>query len=142
MKKLYFQIILLGSLLLLISGCNDQNSDPLITIEYLKDNAKIGMTENEIKDKFGQEAFRGYGDVSDVWIFDKTKESFKYTPDIQRVAHDEIKNGNLQYQFYINVIKNKAIMFSYFYKGDNGEIWQIQIIPDGIQKEIQVSHTF
>ncbi|MDF2647544.1 MAG: PhoU family transcriptional regulator [Paenibacillus sp.] len=141
MKKLYFHIIILGSLLLLNSGCNNPNSNPLITIEYLKDNAKIGMTENEIKDKFGQEAFRGYSD-SDIWIFDKTKENFKYTPDIQRVAHDEIKNGNLQYQLYINVSKNKAFMFSYFYKGDNGEIWQIQIIPEGIQKEIQVSHTF
>ncbi|KRE75679.1 hypothetical protein ASL11_02285 [Paenibacillus sp. Soil750] len=141
MKKIYCHIILFISILFLNSGCSDQNKNPLITIEYLKDNAKIGMTENEIKNKFGQEAFRGYGDGSDVWIFDKTKESFKYTPDIQRVAHGEIKNGNLQYQLYINVIKNKTIMFSYFYKGDNGEIWQIVITPDGIQKETQVSHS-
>jgi hypothetical protein len=65
----------------------------------------------------------------------------KYTPDIQRVAQGEIKNGNLQYQLYINVIKNKAIMFSFFYKGDNGEIWKIVITPDGIQEETQVSHS-
>jgi len=138
MKKAFIIMMLIGVILV---GCNDKNGTPLITIDYLKENAKIGMTEKEIKDKFGQEVFRDFGDGSDVWIFDKTKEDYSYTPDLQRVAFDEIKSGNIQYQLYINMINKKVNMFSYFYKGGNEEVWLIEITPDGIQKEKQASHT-
>jgi hypothetical protein len=141
MANKYF-LVIFSVLMLLIGGCNDnKNVNPEITIEYLKENAKVGMTEKEIKEVFGQEVFRGYEDASMVWIFDKTTEDFEYTPDPQRVAFDEIRNGKIQYQLYINVVHNEAIMFSYFYKGDNNEVWESVITPDGIRKEIQVTHT-
>jgi hypothetical protein len=140
MKKVLIVIIIL-TLIFVINGCNKTSSNPLITIEYLKKHAKIGMTVKEIRDVFGKEVFRDFGDGSDVWIFDKTKSDYKYTPDLQHVAFDEIKNGNIQYQLYINVLNNKAFIFSYFYRGKNNEVWDFTITPDGEQKETQSSHT-
>jgi hypothetical protein len=137
-------IILFVIFSLFISGCNEnnqKNKNPIITKEFVIQNAKIGITEDEISDIFGKEVFRGYGDGSYVWIFDKVRNDFKYIPDLQRVAFNEIKNEKIEYQLYINVIDNKAFMYSYFYKGNNDEVWNYEI-HSGSKNDSQASYTY
>ncbi|GLX68037.1 hypothetical protein [Paenibacillus glycanilyticus] len=141
-QKYFFIFILLITIQTVISGCTENNlnsENPTITKEFLLKNAKVGMTESEITRLFGHEAFREFGDGSFVWIFDKVKNDFIYKPDLQKVAFEDIKKGNIEYQLYINVINNKAIMFSYFYKGDNNEIWNFEIHSDGSVNDAQAS---
>ncbi|WP_115993230.1 hypothetical protein [Cohnella lupini] len=126
-------LFLVMSLQLFIIGCSNNNKDinPNITREFLKQHAVIGMTDSEISIVFGKEAFREFGDGSFVWIFDRVTNNYTYKPDLQRVAFEDIKSGKIKYQLYINELENKAFMFSYFYKGDNNEVWNYEIRPDG-----------
>ncbi|GGD57602.1 hypothetical protein [Paenibacillus nasutitermitis] len=133
-------VIILLVLTFAIIGCNRASFAPLITIEYLKEHAKIDMTEEELRDVFGHEVFNEFGDGSDVMIFDKTKSDFKYSPDLQHVAFQDIMAGNVQYQLYINLLNNKAFMYSYFYLGTNNEIWVLTLSPDGEWKQTQSSN--
>ncbi len=115
-------------------------SESTIDKEYIKKHAKIGLTELEITETFGNIYLKGNVDNSDVWLFDKTKEGFEYKKDINRVAHEAIKNNDVEYQLFIIVKNNKTMMFSYFYKGDNEQVWEYVVNPDGTILEAQVSH--
>ena len=53
-----------------------------------------------------------------------------YKPSLEEVAFDEIKKGKFDYQLYINYTDKKAFMYSYFYKGDDGKVWQYAISPN------------
>ncbi|MBD3918601.1 PhoU family transcriptional regulator [Paenibacillus sp. PR3] len=132
MKNSILSLVFIA-ILITMFGCSDKSHDnsPAITKEYLKQNAKSGLTETEITDLFGEPTLNEYGDGSFVWIYDEAMNNFTYKPDIQKVEFDEIKKGNIKYQLYINVVDKKAIMFSYFYRGDNNEVWNYEITANG-----------
>jgi hypothetical protein len=139
MKRVLLVINIL-LLMFVIIGCNKTSSNQLLTNEYLKEHAKIGMTEEELREAFGKEVFNDFGDGSDVMIFDETNGDFTYKPDLQHVAFNDIKNGNLEYQLYVNLKDNKAFMFSYFFRGENNEVWLLTLTPDREWKETQTSN--
>jgi hypothetical protein len=93
--KYLILILFIATILVFESGCSKEtiSTNTTITKEFLKVHAKIGMTKSEISNTFGQEAFRKFGDGSYVWIFDKVINIYKYTPDLQRVAFEDIKEG-------------------------------------------------
>ncbi len=125
-------------LMLLIMGCSSSDNNSSIDKEYMIKTAKIGITDTEITEQYGEDYFEEYVDGVDVWLFSKTKSDFSYNPDLNRVEYDEIKKGNIEYQLFVLLKDKKAFMYSYFYK--NGEIWQYVLNPDGTRLESQVSH--
>ncbi|MCY9547013.1 PhoU family transcriptional regulator [Lysinibacillus xylanilyticus] len=125
MKKL----LMCFSLLLLLVACS--NKEAVITKKFVEDNAKIDLTYDEVRDIFGKETLSDIVDHTETWLYDSAKQNnIEYTPSLEVVAFDEIKNGKLDYQLYINFIDRKAFMYSYFYKGDDGKVWQYTITPD------------
>lgn len=126
---------------IIISGCSSNHeSNQAIDLEYFKKTAKIGMTEVEMQEAFGQEPISDHVDNSDVWLFDRTKPEYKYKPDLNKVENDAIKKGDIEYQLFIILKEKQAIMYSYFYRGENNEVWQYVLNPDGTILNNQVSN--
>ena len=61
----------------------------------------------------------------------RTKPEYNYKPDLNKVEHDAIKRGDIEYQLFIILKEKQAIMFSYFYTRENNEVWQYVLNPDG-----------
>lgn len=141
MKKL----LLYFSLIVLLVGCTDKNlssnldkTSPLDK-EFVESNAEIGLSKEEIKDLFGEEYISGNVDNSDVWLYDSVKKDHKYEPSLEAVAFEEIKNETVSSQLYIIFVDDKAIMYSYFYKGSDDKVWQYVLNPDETIIEMAVS---
>lgn len=52
---------------------------------------------------------------------------FEYDRTVEVVASDEILSGDLKYQLYINFVEEKTFVYSYFYLGEDGRVWEYQI---------------
>lgn len=103
-----------------------------ITKEFVEDNAEIGLTYNEVRKLFGTEELADVVDNTETWLYDSTLDSdYEYNQSLESVAFEEIKEGNIGYQLYINFVDEKAFMYSYFYLGEDGKVWQYQITPNG-----------
>jgi signal peptidase I len=112
----------------------------LIDKEYVKTNAKLGLTQKEITEQFGHNYQVGTDTGVDIWMYDTTKKGFTYNRSLESIAFDEIKNDNVISQLFIYFRENKTFMYSYFYKGENGEVWEYAIKPNHEQQDIQVSN--
>ena len=55
------------------------------------------------------------------------------------MSHEGIKSDGVEYQLFINFVDDKAFMYSYFYKGDDGRVWEFSLYPDGTTNEVAVS---
>ena len=137
MKNLFY-FILVAFILSLLVACSDDNiveDEPLIyeerqyiSKEFVEKNAKVGITTEEVQDIFGHMPVTGVVDQIETWLYDSSSyEQLTYDQDLAAVAADEIKQETLTYQLYINFIEDKAVMYSYFYKGDDGNVWQYQV---------------
>ena len=139
MKK----ILVYFSFLLVLVACSNENGDDSVKITrgFVEENAEIGLTYDEVREKFGVEELADIVDNTETWLYDSTQYSdFEYEKNLESVSHDEIKSGNLEYQLYINFINEKAFMYSYFYLGDDGKVWQYQITPNSKPLNIPVSN--
>ena len=139
MKK----ILVYFSFLLVLVACSNENGDDSvkITTGFVEENAEVGLTYDEVREKFGVEELADIVDNTETWLYDSTQYSdFEYEKNLESVSHDEIKSGNLEYQLYINFINEKAFMYSYFYLGDDGKVWQYQITPNSKPLNIPVSN--
>lgn len=131
MKKIWVWL----SCIFILAACSneDRTSDkePILTKEYIEEFAKIGLSYDEVREIFGNEDLADVVDSTETWLYDSTRHSdFDYDQSLEVIASDEIKSGNLDYQLYINFIDEKAFMYSYFYKGEDGKVWQVQLTPD------------
>lgn len=138
------------SLMLLLVACSDDTiveDEPLIYEErkyiskkYIKENAEVGLTTEEVQDIFGHAPVSGVADQTETWLYDSSSyEQLTYSQNLAAFAADEIKQGKLAYQLYINFVEDKAVMYSYFYKGDDGNIWQYEVTDTGKPLETIVS---
>lgn len=123
------------SCLVILVACSPENAasdkEPKVTKEYMEENAEIGLTYEEVRERFGKEDLADVVDSTETWLYDSTQHNdFSYDRSLEAIASDEIKSGDLDYQLYINFIDEKAFMYSYFYKGDDGKVWQLQLTPD------------
>lgn len=144
MKKL-LSIFTGFSIIFLLLGCADKSSvestvpTPTIDKEFIEANAKIGLSKSEIKEAFGEKYTSGTADGGEIWMYDTTKAGYDYERKLGVVAHEEIKNGNVKYQLFINFNQDKAFMYSFFYKGKGGKVWEYVLNPDKTTLEIPVS---
>lgn len=140
------RILLCLSLMFILVGCSNENGDNStkeieITKEFLEENAEVGLTYSEIRERFGTESFADVVDNTETWLFDSAQfNDFEYDKSLEVVSFDEIKSGNLEYQLFINFFEEEAFMYSYFYLGEDGKVWQYQIIPDSEPLNIPVSN--
>ena len=137
MKKIVLSIFLLVTL----GGCANNNSElvPFIDKEFVESNAKIGLNKEEVIDILGEEYISGYVDSTDLWLYESVKANYEYEPNLEAVSHEEIKNDDIAYQLFIVFVDEKAFMYSYFYKGDDGRVWGFSLNPDGTTNEVAVS---
>ena len=136
MRNLWYLTFM--ALMLLLVACSDDTiveEEPLIyeerqyiSKEFIEENAKVGLTTEEVQDIFGHMPVSGVADQSETWLYDSSSyEQLTYEQDLATFAADEIKQGKLAYQLYVNFVEDKAVMYSYFYKGDDGNVWQYQV---------------
>jgi hypothetical protein len=132
MKKLLLYL----SAVLLLAACgsntdDSQSKQPDITLDFVKENAEIGLTYDEVRGIFGTEELSDVVDSTETWLYDSSpKNNFEYEQSLEVINSDVILSGDLDYQLYINFMEEKAFMYSYFYKGDDGQVWQYQVIPN------------
>lgn len=143
MKKL---LMCLSCIFFILVACSNEDNanldkETVITKEFVEDYAKVGLTYSEVREKFGTEEFADVVDNTETWLYDSSQHNdFKYDQSLEVVAFDEIKSDNLDYQLYINFIEEKAFMYSYFYKGEDGKVWQYQITPNSEPSSKSVSN--
>ena len=136
MKNLWYLTFV--ALMLVLVACSDDTiveDEPLIyeerqyiTKKFIEENAKVGLTMEEVQDIFGHAPVSGVTDQTETWLYDSSSyEQLVYSQDLAAFAADEIKQEKLAYQLYINFEEDKAVMYSYFYKGDDGNVWQYQV---------------
>lgn len=138
-------LIVFFSLTIILAGCSENNPNtevnksPEITKNFVEENAKIGLTKEEIKDIFGEYSLAGEGEFegNEVWLYDSVKEGFEYEKSLQRVPFDELRNENINYQLYINYVDDEVIMYLYIYKNEAGKLRNFQVNPDGTTQEIE-----
>ncbi|MEO4051885.1 membrane lipoprotein lipid attachment site-containing protein [Solibacillus sp. CAU 1738] len=139
------RILVYLSLMFILVGCSNENGDNStkevdITKAFVEENAEVGLTYSEVRERFGTELLADVVDNTETWLYDSTQYSgFEYDKSLEVVSFDEIKSGNLEYQLYINFIEEEAFMYSYFYLGEDGKVWQYQIIPNSDPLNIPVS---
>ncbi|MGM9946042.1 MAG: PhoU family transcriptional regulator [Lysinibacillus sp.] len=141
MKNLFYLtlVVLMLSVLSACSGDNTIEDEPLIyekrqyiSKEFIEENAKVGLTTDEVQDIFGHVPVSGVVDHTETWLYDSSSyKQLTYHPNLAAIASDEIKQGELDYQLYINFVEDKAVMYSYFYKGDDGNVWEYQVTDKG-----------
>ena len=106
----------------------DDTEDPKITKEFLEQNAKLNISYEEVREIFGEEDHSEPIDGTITWIYDNAKSNdFTYDRTAEVVASDEIKSEQLDYQLFVNFIDEKAAVYSYMYKGEDGKLRQTQI---------------
>lgn len=107
-------------------------------LDFIKNRARIGMSELEVRAMLGEDYYSQHVDNSDVWMYEDRKNDGK-PKYLNEVAFEEIKKGTLRYQLFIIWKKDKAFMYSYFYKGEDGEVWNFSINPDGTTQQNSAS---
>jgi hypothetical protein len=138
MKRIIFVFVGLFVLFMLLS-CTDGKSNLTINKEFVKTNAEIGLSKSDIKKKFGVNYKSGTADGGELWLYDETIEGYEYERRLDVVAHEEIIQERIVSQLFINILNNKAFMYSFFYKGEDGKVWEYVLNPDGTNLEIPVS---
>lgn len=138
MKKLLATC--LGFVVIIVfSSCTGESSETLDK-GFIKEEAEIDLSKSEIEQTFGKDYISGDADGGEIWLYDTTnKEGVNYEGRLDAVAHKDIINGNVVNQLFINFQKEKAIMYSFFYKGDDGKVWEFVLNPDESTLEIPVS---
>ncbi|NEU31235.1 PhoU family transcriptional regulator [bacterium LRH843] len=140
------RILMCLCFLLVLVACSNENGDNTskeieITKDFVEEHAEVGLTYDEIRERFGTEELADIVDNTETWLYDSTQYTdFEYDKSLEAVSHDEIKSGNLEYQLYINFMDEKAFVYSYFYLEDDGKVWQYQVIPNSEPLNIPVSN--
>ncbi|MEK4231071.1 PhoU family transcriptional regulator [Solibacillus sp. FSL H8-0538] len=130
------RILVCLSFMFILVACSNENGDNStkevdITKAFVEENAEVGLTYSEVRERFGTEVLADEVDNAETWLYDSTQYSdFEYNQSLKSIASEEIKSGNLEYQLYINFIEEEAFMYSYFYLGGDGKVWQYQVTPD------------
>lgn len=141
MKKILGLLLTITALV----GCSDESNSAKVneglTKSFVEENAEVGLSYDEVRERFGKEELSDVVDNTETWLYDDTsKEDFDYEKTLEVVAFDEIKSGDVDAQLYINFIDEKAFMYSYFYLGEDNKVWQYQIIPDADPLDIPASN--
>ena len=127
------KIVVYLCLLFILAACSNENGDDStkkieITKEFVQENVEVGLTYSEVRARFGMEAISDVVDNTETWLYDSAQYSdFEYNRTLESIAGEEIKAGHLEYQLYINFMEEKAFVYSYFYLGEDGKVWQYQV---------------
>lgn len=141
MKRILGLLLIMSTLI----ACSDENNstkgEDVLTKSFVEENAEVGLTYDEVRERFGEEELSDVVDNTETWLYDSiSKDNYEYEKNLEVVAFDEIEAGDVVAQLYINFIDEKAYMYSYFYLGEDNKIWQYQIIPDAEPRDIPVSN--
>ena len=71
--------------------------------EFLE-KTKIDLSKSEVIEIFGDHYASATADGGEIWLYDTVNEGFEYERRLDAVAHEEIKNGNVESQLLINII--------------------------------------
>ncbi|WP_019243797.1 MULTISPECIES: hypothetical protein [Bacillus] len=145
MKKITTMLLLL----FVLAACSNENSTEVkkeendnvtteqvekkkITKEFVKKNAKVGLSYNGVREIFGTEQYSGIMDNTMTFIYDSTSyKPVEYDRLSGSVAFDDLKSGNLDYQLWINFVEKKAVYYQYYFEGEDGEVWGYTVSSDG-----------
>ena len=134
-------MLLIASTLVACSNDTSSTNDDILTKSFVEENAEVGLTYDEVRERFGKEELGDVVDNTETWLYDATSEDdFEYDKTLEVVAFEEIKSGDVDAQLYINFVEEKALMYSYFYLGEDDKVWQYQVIPDAEPLHIPVSN--
>ncbi|MFS0783113.1 hypothetical protein [Bacillus sp. 1P06AnD] len=122
--------LLLAYLCLALAACSQSTTEKstqksnshLFNKDFIKQNAEIGISVKEAKNRFGKEKMSGKVEHSEVSLFDQVKKGYDYKPDLENVAFKQIKDGKVKGQLFIIFKDEKAFMFSFFYRGTGGDL--------------------
>lgn len=117
-----------------------EKTSNIIDKSFVQKNAEIGLTKEKVIEIFGEDYVSDFVDNSDLLMYDSVKDDYKYEQSLETVAFTEIKSENVNSQLFINFIDEKAIMYSYFYKGEDEKVWEYVLNPDNTTIEIAVSN--
>jgi signal peptidase I len=112
----------------------------IIDKDFVQKNAEIGLTKEKVIEIFGEDYVSDFVDNTDTWMYDNVKDDYKYEQSLKTVAFQEIKKENVKSQLFINFIDGKAIMYSYFYKGNDEKVWTYLLNPDKTINETAASN--
>ena len=129
--KILFSIFLLN-LIMILTACsnNDQSGiEQIITKDYIDEQAKVGLSAEEVKEVFGEPKLSGLVDNTETWLYYAPDDPTNYEPSLEAVNHQAILDEAVDYEFYINFIDEKAFIYSLFYKSGE-EVQEYQVLPD------------
>ena len=141
MKKFLTLLLITSALIACSDETKSTNDHEVLTKSFVEENAEVGLTYDEVRERFGKEELADVVDYTETWLYDATLEDdFEYEKSLEVVAFDEIKSGDVAAQLYINFFDEKAFMYSYFYLGEDGKVWQYQVIPDADPRDSPVNN--
>lgn len=121
-------MLLIASTLVACSNDTSSTNDDILTKSFVEENAEVGLTYDEVRERFGKEELGDVVDNTETWLYDATSEDdFEYDKTLEVVAFEEIKSGDVDAQLYITFVEEKAFVYSYFYLGVDGRVWQYQV---------------
>ena len=114
------------------NNTSEQAEKEKITREFVEENAKVGLSYDEVREVFGDEQYSGVMDNTMTFVYDSTPyKPFEYDQGGNAVAFEELKLGQLDYQLYINFWEEKAVYYQYYFKGDDGDVWGYTVSEEG-----------
>lgn len=129
MKEILEMLFIKCTLIVCLTDTNFTNED-VLTKSFVEENAEVGLTYDQVRERFGTEELADFEDNMETWLYDATSEDdFEYDKTLKVVAFEEIKSGDVDAQLYINFFDKKAFVYSYFYLGEDGRVWQYQVNP-------------
>lgn len=131
MKKFIGLLLLSTTLVACSEERNSTVDNEVLTKSYVVEHAEIGLTYDEVRERFGKEELSEVVDMTETWLYDDTAAAnFDYEKTLEVVAFDAIKSGDVEAQLFINFIDEKVFMYSYFYLGEDGKIYEYEVTPD------------
>lgn len=113
---------------------NVETANIEITKEFVEENAKMGLTIDEVKEIFGEPVLEGVSDGTDMLVYDSiSEEGFTYEPTFKDVPFDEIREGKVGYQLSMVFLEGKSYMYEYFHKGEDGTVWSYSVAANGLE---------
>jgi hypothetical protein len=112
------------------------------TVEYVFNNAKIGLSKEEVAKVFGSQYMETVSakDNEPIWRYDYVaKEGYKFEEGMDSGDIQGLKNGSMKMQLFITWGKtNKAFKYSLLYKGKDGKVYQYTLNPDGGETNVPI----
>ncbi|MGG1600706.1 hypothetical protein [Paenibacillus naphthalenovorans] len=114
------------------------STDRKIDVDYIKQNLKMNMSQDEVKKLLGS----SYTEVTNamegnkMWRYDiGTKQGYNYQGEMDSIDMDGLINGSVTIQLFVDWSEEKTVNhYSFLYLKD-GKIYEYRVFEDGQVKE-------